>query len=60
VDTITEKMKEKNCFKIITPGRVFVISAPTPEEMEGWIDAIRKVVTAFKKGNPENADEVNY
>ena len=41
VDASTEKSKYPNCFKVVTPGRTYVISAPTQSEMNKWIDLIK-------------------
>jgi len=45
-----EKLKKKYCFKIITPGRTFVISAINDEDMENWIDNIKKMKEKSKSG----------
>jgi hypothetical protein len=43
VEAVSEKEKTKhpNCFKVVTPGRTYIISTPTQSEMNRWIDLTR-------------------
>lgn len=38
-----------NCFKIITPSRTFVVSAPTEEDEIQWLSSIRVLIFANRK-----------
>ncbi len=44
VDVVTEKTRRKHCFKIDTPGRTYIISAEDDDQMNSWVDEIRKLV----------------
>ena len=39
-----EKIKRRQCFKLVTPGRTFIIDAETEDEQKSWIIEIRKVL----------------
>jgi len=44
-----EKQKKKACFKIVTPGRVFLMSAESEQDMESWIHEIQALITSDTK-----------
>eukprot|EP01114_Cavostelium_apophysatum_P019368 TRINITY_DN6221_c0_g1_i3.p1 TRINITY_DN6221_c0_g1~~TRINITY_DN6221_c0_g1_i3.p1 ORF type:complete len:149 (+),score=29.91 TRINITY_DN6221_c0_g1_i3:241-687(+) len=41
VEPVQEKAKKKFCFRIVTPGRIFIISANNEEDMNSWIQEIK-------------------
>lgn len=43
-----------NCFKIITPSRTFIVSAPTEEDEIQWLSAIRVLLNARRKPSVQN------
>jgi len=44
-----EKQKKKFCFKIVTPGRIFIMSAENEQEMFSWIHEIQALITSGSK-----------
>lgn len=51
VEPYVDKGKRKSCFKIVTPARTFVISANSDEDMESWMDSIKKMKDRMAQGN---------
>lgn len=45
--TTPAKKKKENCFKIITPKRVYIVCAPTEEEELKWLSALQALLTHF-------------
>ena len=43
------KRPPANCFKIITPSRTFVVSAPSEEDEIKWLSGIRVLIAAARK-----------
>jgi hypothetical protein len=41
------KRKKENCFKIITPKRVYVVGAPTEEEELKWLSALQALLSHY-------------
>jgi len=60
VDKVYERVKKKFCFKLVTPNRTFVISAPSEEEMESWIMCIRNALSKRRSLTGQNSTSIDY
>ncbi|PWN33647.1 PH-domain-containing protein [Meira miltonrushii] len=49
------KKKKENCFKIITPKRVYIVCAPTEEEELKWLSALQALLTHFHEKDKSSA-----
>jgi len=51
VEPVTEKdkQKKKSCFKIVTPWRVFVMSAENDIQMDSWVQGIQALINSETK-----------
>eukprot|EP01156_Anaeramoeba_ignava_P022698 Anaeramoba_ignava/c20958_g1_i1.p1 GENE.c20958_g1_i1~~c20958_g1_i1.p1 ORF type:complete len:424 (-),score=137.80 c20958_g1_i1:27-1298(-) len=47
-----KKIKKKNCFEVDIPGqRIYLISAPSEQERDGWIAIIQSVIDSEQRDN---------